>query len=1708
MESDKERNSENAWNIIDTYFRDNPQCLVRHHTESFNDFFQQEIFQMFRETNPIRIVSRKDADLNDYRCQCNIYLGGKDGSRIYFGKPMIYDDDRSHYMFPNEARLRNMTYAMTVHYDIEVEYIRLLEPGEEIQPILKGGGGAINEYDDEYDDDTSSSESDAETNENKRLNMKATYESFRGISRNGGDGLKGDGLNGGAPKAAFKKTKNPIKRKHLTGKLLAEIRELTEKSLVAPNMQVHTEIIENIYLGRFPIMVQSEFCVLNGLPREARFQMGECRNDYGGYFIIDGKERVILPQEQFADNIMYVQDVHDEHFLYSAVIRSVSENVAKPVRTLSIKVVAPNKTRSYENIVVNIPNVRKPVPLFIVFRALGIMSDRDIIQTCLLDMETYEDLIDHFAPSVHEAGGIMTQLAALQYIAVLTKAKTMIRVHEILANYLLPHVGETNYIEKAYFLGHMVFQLVKVWAGKQAPTNRDNFKFKRIETAGVLISQLFREYLNIQNGKVRLGFDRILNGNKPLYENNLQQLIRDHYVQIFAENRDVDAGFRRAFKGDWGSAAHTKRIGVVQVLDRLSYFSAMNHLRKTVLYLDSGVKLVGPRLLHASQWGYFDPIDSPDGANIGLYKHLTVSAYITKGMSREPLVQWLYENPKIRFHKLTDCVPGILAKMTKVFVNGHWAGSVENPIECVREIKLYRRNALLPIYTSASFENDQNAIFIYCDKGRLTRPLFYFDENLGKFSFENPAFLSVLKKEKDNAMTWQNLIAGFNPKLLPSFHCDDMKIYKLHELYDVDAKETNPAKYDRFLKNKAVIDYVDTNESESTLIAMNMSSFPGNYTHMEIHESFAFSMLCNMINYLENNPVNRDNFSCGQSKQAVSMYSTNHHVRLDKAAVVLNYGQKPFVKSRYLEYVNRGENPYGENAIVAIMCYTGYNVEDAILVNEGALKRGLFQTTYYSTYETHEEKKTNGDSISEKLFGNIENLLKNDVAVNGMRMDYEYDALDEYGLIREGTEIHERKVLIGMTSRTSGIETRFDESKTTKKGQLGIVDRAFMTEGEEGQRIAKIRVREIRVPGHGDKMASRAGQKGTVGLVIREEDMPFTKDGLRPDLIINPHAIPTRMTIGQFVECIAAKVSALFGGYADCTPFTNNATANIGAYGEMLTSLGFHSSGNQIMYNGMTGEQLQSQIFIGPTYYMRLKHMVKDKINYRTTGPRTALTRQPVSGRANDGGLRIGEMERDAVIAHGATNFLTESMMERGDKYYMAVCNTTGMTAIYHPAKDLFMSPMADGPIQFTSAMNDAATNIETGMNVVKITRFGRSFSVICIPYSLKLLIQELQCANVQMRIITEDNIRHFDDLGFQKETEKGNEEEDPQKTRTKRMDWKEIVLQNKKTIQENARKRENPIPENETPRSAEYADYYQSPAYAEGSPVYADYYQSPAYAEGSPAYASNQSPREPYAKGMYVGLVSENDQPWLPRENKTIWKIVDISDENGLITIENMNSSAEMGAEDKLKIVEAQQLYHIHERDLTPEAYMMGQSPNSPVGLQQGMKVMYASEMWQIEDVNQSQNMASIRNLASNELRVVMINDITPINEGMNEGMNGGSLNGGSLNGGSLNGGSLNGFHGGASGQGPIHFAPTIVVGDSNHVQDPLLNAMPAMQGGTQNSFANTDFKNSPVGNYKKGGESEKDGGNDKKEEEKEKKEEKNDNPFLNFFNIKKLGV
>ena len=1596
-----------SWNLIDKYFSDNPNNLVAHHLESYNIFCNSGINKIFHENNPIRFIETEDEESNaEKRNECLLYLGGKDGSKIYFGKPVIYDDTHTHYMYPNDARLRNMTYGTSIHYDVDVEFIYYV--GEE--------------------------------------------------------------------------------------------------------RTIHTEQLSKIYLGNFPIMIQSNMCILNKLARDVRFNMGECRNDFGGYFIINGKEKVIIPQETFANNTIYIKKNSKlDIYSYSAEIRSVSEDASKPIRTTAVKIQSPSPSLSNSQIVVSVPNVRKPIPLFILMRALGVISDKAIIKTCLLDIKKNESYVDLFIPSVHDASKIFTQETALDYIKFFTKRGTISGVIEILSDYFLPNVGELNFLEKAYFIGLMVNKLLKVYTGEEKPTDRDNFAFKRVELSGSLIYDLFREYYLIQKKDIGRKIDEEYyyhRGNykddeeseksrkdkhkikekgardvKRYTENSFIDLIMVNYKQIFKE-RIVETGFKKAFKGNWGSEAHTKRLGVIQDLNRLSWNTYISHLRKISLPLDASAKVVGPRLLNSSQWGLIDPIDTPDGGNIGLHKHLAISTHITIGSSIYPIIKWLRAHTSMEL--VLECSPEYLGNTSKILVNGNWVGVIDKPLELVKMLKLYRRNGIIPTFISISFNFKNNEINIFTDVGRLTRPIYYIED--GNLSFNRQDVNELFTNGK---ITWEQITSGFLPKSDPNFSIKSNITYDLNELYN-DIGENLETISKLLEANKSVVDFMDTAEESGSLIAIKEEDFNSNnyYTHMEIDPSFILGVMGNQIIYPEHNPVVRNSFSCGQSKQAVSVYHSNYQMRIDKMGVVLNYGQTPLIKSRYLEYINNEEQPYGINAIVAIMSFTGYNVEDAILINEGSVHRGIFRTTYFSMYESREENTEISGNASSK-FANIE---KNNVIRT--KPGFDYSQLDNYGMIKENTALNDKTVVIGkITSNPDDKDLWIDSSVTPKKGQLGFVDKSFITQGEEGSNIAKVRVREERVPAIGDKMAcalptqqvltdkgwieikdininthkvatldtngnmcyeypvnkfeydhngemyyiknkqvevictlnhklyvkrrekikgdkeyelieaenvmgkmvrfqksmnntysdveyftlgekkykmddwlqllgmfiadgsvnnravvlsahkqrkidfntdiltkldiefyhdsfngyfainfgknkeiynelkkyslgalnkylpeyvwslskrqciillealmegdghtyadgfsrygtisprlandvsrlavhcgwsgvikiaaepgdnkhiivgtkgynkgkshiieskhtyykisiirkqnqpfinkkvndsneeklidyegkvyciempsshlyymrennfapsmllgnSRAGQKGTLGLIIPEKDMPFAADGTRPDLIINPHAIPSRMTIGQIVESLFGKACTIYGGFGDCTAFQVKGS-NYATYGPMLTKVGFHSSGKQLMYNGMSGDQIEADIYMGPTYYMRLKHMVKDKINYRARGPNTNLTRQPVQGRANDGGLRIGEMERDGVLAHGMSYFLNESFMVRGDEYHnMAVCNKTGAISVYNKSKNLFFSLFSDGPISFH-------TNPDGSQNVKNVSKFGRSFSILRVPYALKLLIQELEVLNIQMRIITDDNVDQLLNMSY-----------------------------------------------------------------------------------------------------------------------------------------------------------------------------------------------------------------------------------------------------------------------------------------------------------------------------------------------------------------------
>jgi len=1208
------------WKIISMYFRDNPTALIDHHLVSYNAFFDKGIKQVLKEKNPIRFIKDQHEKSKDFQHQAYLYIGGKNADKLYYGKPIIYDDnDDEHIMYPNEARLRNMTYAFTIHVDIEIEFF-------------------IKSY----------NESDV-----------VVYE------------------------------------------------------------HSETVIIPKIYLGKFPIMLQSDMCILKSLSPEVRYNMGECRNDKGGYFIVDGKEKVIICQEKFADNTLYIQEKASDMYSFSANIRSVSEDASKPIRTLSVRMVAEQPSSSNSQIVVSIPNVRKPVPLFIVMRALGIISDKEIMEYCLLDIKQNENLLDLFRPSVHDAGLVFTQQAALGYIASLTKGKSNSHTIEILMNYFLPHIGELNFKQKALYLGYIVNRLLQVVTGTEKPTNRDSYLYKRIEVSGMLIRDLFVEYYKLQQTSIykKMDYEHFYNKSTPKYKQaGFMNLILENVPLIFGD-RVIEKGFRKAFKGDWGSEKHTKRPGLLQDLSRLSYWSFIAQLRKTNIHIDAdGAKIIGPRWLNSTQWGILCPIHTPDGGNIGFHKHMAIFTRISPKLSGYPFIKHLRS---MGVTLLEESSIGFLSKSTKIFVNGAWIGATDNIVDLYNILKVQRRNGLFSPYISISWNIERQELIILTGAGRPSHPLFHVKGDTISYQED-----SIMDKIATDALTWEEAITGTRKKK-EKININSDKIYNKTDLYGKDAN---------LKESEAIIEYLDTQEMEGVKLAMyteEQSNYTKNkITHKEMHPSAILSVMANQIIYPSNNPYPRDLFSCGQSKQAVSVFHTNYQNRMDKTSYFLNYGQTPLVKSRYLDYVTKEQHPYGINAIVAVMCYTGYNVEDAVIINKNALDRGLFRTTYMSTYEAREEKTKIGSISIDKNFMDVNNFN-----VVGKRPGYDYSQLEpKSGLIKENSLVNDKTILIGMATNTvSSSDAYIDESIKPKKGALGYIDKSFMTRDEEGGRLAKVRIRHIRIPAIGDKFSSRAGQKGTIGIVLEEADMPTTADGIRPDIIVNPHAFPSRMTIGHLVESLIGKVCAVYGGFGDSTAFLNKGPKDK-IFGDLLTRQGYSSTGNEIMYNGMTGEQLETEIYIGPTYYMRLKHMVKDKINYRARGPRTVLTRQTVGGRANDGGLRIGEMDRDAVIAYGMSGFLRESMMVRGDQFRMAICNKSGTIAVYNASRNIFLSPMVDGPLKFVG-------NLENSLNVVPISRFGRSFSIVDVPYAFKLLYQELLSMNVQMRFITADNV-------------------------------------------------------------------------------------------------------------------------------------------------------------------------------------------------------------------------------------------------------------------------------------------------------------------------------------------------------------------------------
>lgn len=1121
---------DDAWTVISSYFEQ--KGLVRQQLDSFDQFVRIKMQEVIDENSQIIVQSTPTAGSSAVR-KMIIKFG-----QIYVTKPPIYieSDGRSITLYPNEARIRDLTYSCNVYIDVT----KVVE----------------NEFGDR--------------DEHK---------------------------------------------------------------------------FSRVSLGQLPIMLRSSCCILHGLTEKDIVQIGECPYDQGGYFIVSGSEKVIIAQERMASNTIHIfKKSQPAPYTHYSEIRSVPEKGSRSPSAFSIKIMKnPRVIRA------SLPLIKQDIPVAIIYRALGFLSDKEIIDHINFDGDPV--MHSFLAPSLEEVSTVQDQLTALDFIGKRSapvgspRDKRIQFAKNLLAKEFLPHIGTQEFCEtkKAYFLGYMINKTLNVVLDRREVDDRDHCGKKRMDLGGPLLASLFKmlfKKLCVETSKHM----------QKCVENG-----RDFNIALGIKSSTITQGFKYALAtGNWGDQARamSTRAGVAQVLNRYNFLSTLSHLRRVNTPIEKEGKLAKPRQLHNTHWGLVCPSETPEGHACGLVKNLSLMAYISVGKSSAPIIEILEECGVERLEEASSI------KGTKVFVNGLWLGIHSNPAELVENLRALRRSQEIDKEISIVRDIRENEIRVFSDSGRPCRPLF------------------IVK----------------NRKLLITKE-------DIHEIRNLRMR------WDDLLKTGKV-EYLDVEEEETSLIAMSISELPKkDYTHCEIHPAVILGITASVIPFPNHNPSPRNTYQSAMGKQAMGIFSTNFGSRMDTLSNILFYPQKPLVTTRSMEYLRFKELPAGQNAIVAIACYTGYNQEDSVIMNQSAIDRGLFRSFLYRTYVDQEGLARPGVN---------EIFCKPDRRTCTKMGNFNYTKLDADGLVFPGCEVVGDDVLIGKVTPILDVEkstsenpfyTMKDSSSVMKKTEDGVVDTVVVT-NKDGYKFAKVKVRSTRIPQIGDKFASRHAQKGTVGITLPQNDMPFTCDGLVPDIIINPHAMPMRMTIGHMLECLLGKVSALSGDEGDATPFGE---ATIEQISEKLKSFNYQSRGLEVMHNGMTGRKLRAQIFIGPTYYQRLKHMVDDKIHARARGALQVMSRQPLEGRSRDGGLRFGEMERDCIISHGASAFLKERLMDVSDSYTCHVCDKCGLLAI--SGKDI---------LECRGCSNQVA------------------ISKIQIPYAFKLLLQELMAMNIAPRLRTE----------------------------------------------------------------------------------------------------------------------------------------------------------------------------------------------------------------------------------------------------------------------------------------------------------------------------------------------------------------------------------
>ncbi len=1032
----------------------------------------------------------------------------------------------------------------------------------------------------------------------------------------------------------------------------ARLRNLTYASPIMLECSIVEDgkILESrfIHIGDMPVMVKSNACILHNMPEHKLIELAEDPRDPGGYFVINGSERVIVGLEDLSYNKIIV-DMEEATgtLLYKAKVYSSIVGYRAKLELIM---------RPDGSVVAKIPGSPVDVPLITLVRALGLETDKDIANGVSLNTLIQDEL----EPSFEKSSDVLTSRDAIIYISKriapgMLEEFQIKRAETLLDWGLLPHLGKNpdNRHEKALFLGEAASKLIELKLGWIDADDKDHYGNKVIKFAGQMLADLFRT-----------AFRNLIRDMKYQLERSGQKRGINAVAAAVRPGIISDKLNNAIATGNWGRG----RVGVTQLLDRTNYMSTVSHLRRIQSPLSRSQPNFEARDLHATHFGRICPAETPEGSNCGLVKNLALSAIISVSVSSAEIVEKLFELGVEHVDEANDNLKRIGAR---VFVDGQLVGYVEDGGHLASTLRTMRRSGKIHphvgvyLYSSLN-DNATRRLYISCNSGRVLRPLIIVRDGCSLITEE------IIEKIQKKFLSWNDLL------------------------------------------HTGILELVDANEEENCYVSIGTEVIDLSHTHLEVFPSSILGVGASIIPYPEHNQSPRNTYESAMAKQSLGFSTPLMNASTYVRQHLMLYPQTPLVSTKAINLLGLDDRPTGQNAIVAVLPYEGYNIEDAVVFNKSAVDRGFGRTFFYRVYEAEAKQYPGG------MKDNFE-LPSSDENIRGYRGEKAYRLLEQDGAIMHEAVVVGGDILIGRTSPPRFMEEyrefevkgpyRRDTSIGVRPSENGVVDTVIMTQSVEGGKMFKIRVRDMRIPEIGDKFASRHGQKGVVGMLVSQEDLPYSQNGIVPDVMINPHAFPSRMTVGQFLESLGGKAAALRGRIVDGSAFLGE---KLDQLKDVLQDYGFKFTGKEVMYDGRTGRKFPVDVYVGVVYYQKLHHMVADKIHSRARGQVQMLTKQPTEGRARGGGLRFGEMERDCLIAYGASMMLKDRLLEESDKAEINVCERCGLLAYY---------------------------DIKQRRYVCRVCGDKAKISSVIIAYAFKLLLQEMMSLNVAPRLLAKDKV-------------------------------------------------------------------------------------------------------------------------------------------------------------------------------------------------------------------------------------------------------------------------------------------------------------------------------------------------------------------------------